>query len=307
MGITVKDIKALDLNLLKALDALLVERNVTRAAKRLGVTQPAMSGMLARLRDTFDDQLFVRAQRGIIPTARAQALAAPLQHVMREVGTLLQPSTFDPSTAQQTFTIAATDYALRVIAVPFLLALKQQAPHVRVALVSAEGALLHTQLERGEIDLALVTPDDAFPELRARTLFDERYVCALREGHPVLQGGTRLTLDQFCALDHALVSFAGDRFHGVTDDALEKLGRKRTVSLSVKCFLILPDVLRTSDMVAILPSRLVNGVPGLRIFDPPIEVLGFTKVAVWHERTHHDASQRWLREQLFRSCAELSK
>ena len=300
-----KDIKALDLNLLKALDALLDECNVTRAATRLGVTQPAMSGMLTRLRENFGDPLFVRAQRGIVPTQRALELSAPLKQVIGEIGALLQPATFDPSVAQLTFTIAATDYALRAIAVPFLSALKQQAPHIRVALVPVDDKQVQAQLERGELDLALVTPESTPPDLHARNLFEEHYVCVLRADHPAMQGRKRLTVNQFCALDHALVSYTGGGFRGVTDDALERLGKQRQVTLSVKSFIILPEILRASDMVSILPSRLVTGMSGLMLFAPPIDIPGFTKVAAWHERTHRDTAQRWLRELLFEVCADL--
>lgn len=299
-----KDIRALDLNLLKALDALLDECNVTRAATRLGVTQPAMSGMLTRLRETFGDPLFVRSQRGIVPTQRALALALPLKQVISEIGALLQPPDFAPLSARLTFTLAATDYALRAIAVPFLSALKQQAPRVQVALVPVDDPHVQAQLERGDIDLALVTPASTSPGLHARNLFEEHYVCVLREGHPAMRDRKRLTIDQLCALDHALVSYTGGGFRGVTDAALEKLGKRRQVTLSVKSFIILPEILRASDMVAILPSRLVAGMQGLVVFDPPIEVPGFTKVAAWHERTHRDVAQRWLRELLFQNCAE---
>lgn len=114
-----RDIKKMDLNLLKALDALLDERSVTRAAGRLGLTQPAMSGMLQRLRESFADPLFARAQRGMVPTQRALDLALPIKQMLCEIDALLQPPVFDPSTARLTFRIAATDYALRAIAVPF--------------------------------------------------------------------------------------------------------------------------------------------------------------------------------------------
>jgi len=299
-----KDIKSLDLNLLKALDALLDERNVTRAAARLGVTQPAMSGMLTRLRENFADPLFVRAQRGIVPTQRALELSAPPKRVIGEIGALLQPLLFEPSAARLTFTLAATDYALRAIAVPFLSTLKRLAPHIRVALVAVDDGQVQTQLERGDIDLALLTPESTPADLHARNLFEESYVCVVREDHPAIQGSTHLTVEQLCALDHALVSYSGGGFRGVTDDALEKLGKQRQVSLSVKSFLILPDILRASDMLAILPSRLVAGMNGLTVFAPPIDVPGFTKVAAWHERTHRDPAQRWLRELLFEACAE---
>lgn len=295
-----KEIKGLDLNLLKALDALLDECNVTRAATRLGITQPAMSGMLTRLRDYFGDPLFVRAQRGIVPTQRALELAAPLKQVISDIGVLIQPLHFEPSTSQLAFTLAATDYALSTIAVPFLSALKRHAPQIRIALVPVDDQQVQAQLERGDIDLALITPETAPPDLHCRTLFDEHYVCVLRAGHPVMQQGTPLTVDQFCALDHALVSYSGGSFRGVTDEALQALGKQRQVTLSVKSFLVLPDILRASDMIAILPSRLVQGAEGLAVFPPPLEVPGFTKIAVWHERRHRDSAHRWLRELLFR-------
>jgi len=301
-----RDIRALDLNLLKALDALLDERNVTRAAARLGLTQPAMSGMLTRLRDSFGDPLFVRAQRGIVPTQRALELACPIKHLLADVEALLQPKAFDPAQARLTFTVAATDYALRAIAVPFLAALKQHAPQVRVSLVPVEDAKVQSQLERGEIDLALMTPQCTPPDLHARRLFDERYVCALRAGHPALAADGTLSLEDFCDLDHAMVSYSGGGFRGVTDEALEALGRSRRVSLSVKSFLVVPEILRSSDMVAVVPSRLVVGVSGLTICEPPLPVPGFTKTAAWHERSHRDAGQRWLRQLLFETCGDPS-
>jgi len=300
-----KDIRNLDLNLLKALDALLDHRNVTRAAARLGVTQPAMSGMLTRLRDTFDDPLFVRAQRGIEPTERALALAIPLKQVLGEVETLLQPPVFDPATATQQFTIASTDYALHAIALPFVARLKRLAPHIRVALVLANDTQLLTQLERGVIDLALVSPEYACQDLHARKLFDEHYVCVLRQDHPIIKCQQDLTLERFCELDHALVSYSGGGFRGSTDEALEKMGRSRRVTVSIKSFLIMPDMLRASDMVSMLPSRLVTDMTGLAVFEPPIAITGFTNMAAWHERTHRDPAQRWLRQLLFDICFDL--
>lgn len=298
-----RDIKTLDLNLLKALDALLDERNVTRAAARLGLTQPAMSGMLTRLRESFDDPLFARAQRGIVPTRRALELAQPVKQVLADIHGMLRPTAFDPLAASMTFRIAATDYALRAIAVPFLLTLKRLAPNIRVALVPVDDALVQVQLERGEIDLALMTPDNTPPDLHARRLFDETYVCVLRAGHPAAKG-RKLALKPFCAMDHALVSYTGGGFSGVTDDALAKLGKSRRVTLSVKSFLVLPDILRASDMVSVVPRRLVSGMEGLVTLEAPVDIPGFTKVAAWHERTHRDEAHRWLRELLFETCGD---
>lgn len=297
-------LRQLDLNLLKALDALLDERNVTRAAARLNLTQPAMSGMLTRLRESFDDPLLVRVQRGVAPTPRALALAAPVKQVLADIAGLLQPAAFDPASAQMTVSIAATDYALKAIALPYLVALRPLAPSVRVALLPLVNEQLQGQLEQGTVDLALGTPESTAPELHTRTLFDERYVCVMRSGHPAAQPA--LSLDRFCALDHALVSYAGGSFEGVTDEALARLGRQRRVMLSLKSFLLLPDILRASDLVAVVPRRLVADLDGLVLCEPPLAIPGFTKVLAWHERTHRDPGQRWLRALLVQTCATLA-
>lgn len=296
-----RDIRDLDLNLLRTLDALLDERSVTRAAGRLGFTQPAVSGMLTRLRESFDDPLFVRTQRGIVPTLRAQELAGPVKQILSDVEALLQPATFDPLSARFTLSIAATDYALQTVVLPFLVHLRTRAPGIRVALRPVEDASIQAQFERGDLDLALMTPESALPDLHARRLFDETYVCALREGHPDAQGDA-LSLDRFCALDHALVSFSGERFWGVTDDALAMIGRERRVALTLTSFLALADLLQMTDLLAVLPRRLVEGASGLVALEPPVEIPGFTKLAVWHERTHRDPGHRWVRALLFDTC-----
>lgn len=287
------DIRTLDLNLLKTLDALLDERSVTRAAARLSLTQPAVSGMLNRLRDYFDDPLFIRAPHGIVPTARAQMLAAPVKRILAEIDLLLQPVTFDPLTARLTFTIAATDYALRAVVVPFIAALKLRAPDIRVRVVPVEPERLLARLEQGSVDLALLTPHTTPEELHSRALYDERYVCMMRADHP--DAGAPLSLDRFCALEHVLVSYEGESFHGVTDDALADRGRERRVGLSVSSFLVLPEVLAISDMIAVVPERMAENRPGMFVCETPLPVPGFTKSMAWHGRAHRHPAQAWLR------------
>ena len=204
------DIRNLDLNLLKALDALLDERSVTRAAARLALTQPAVSGMLTRLRDAFNAPLFIRAPHGMVPTLRAQALAAPVKQLLIDAETLLQPAIFEPLEANFTWTIAATDYALKAVIVPFIAALKPLAPGIRVRIIPESPATLLAQSERGEVDIALLTPHDTPPALHSRALYQEDYVCLMREDHP--QASQPLTLDRFCALEHVLVSWQGASF-----------------------------------------------------------------------------------------------
>ena len=287
------DLRTLYLNLLKTLDALLDERSVTRAAARLALTQPAVSGMLNRLRDYFEDPLFIRAPHGIVPTTRAEAMAAPVKRILADIDELLQPIAFDPLTATFTFTLAATDYALRAVVVPFIAALKVQAPGIRVRVVPVESDRLVSQFEQGSVDVALITPHTTPDELHSRALYDERYVCLMRADHP--DAGPPMTLDRFCALEHVLVSYEGEGFRGVTDGALEKTGRTRHVGLSVSNFLVLPDVLALSDMIAVVPSRIAEKQAGMFVCETPVPVPGFTKSMACHGRTHRNPAQAWLR------------
>lgn len=298
IDISMRDIKSLDLNLLKAFDALLDERSVTRAAARLGLTQPAVSGMLTRMRDSFDDPLFVRTQRGIVPTMRAMELSASVKQILSEIENLLRPPVFEPATAEFTVSIAATDYALHSVVLPFLPKLRFVAPGVRLAVQPVESEHAQAKFESGGLDIALVTPETAPRDLHSRRLFDETYVCAIRAGHPDATSG-QIDIDRFCALDHALVSYSGERFWGVTDDALAALGRQRRVALSVTNFLVLAEVLRTTDLIAVVPRRLVRDGDGLVTMPPPVSIPGFSKIAVWHERTHRDEGHRWFRSMLF--------
>ncbi|OXU40456.1 LysR family transcriptional regulator [Enterobacter cloacae] len=294
------DLRTLDLNLLKTLDALLDERSVTRAATRLALTQPAVSGMLNRLRDYFDDPLFIRAPHGIVPTTRAEELAAPVKRILADIDLLLQPVAFDPLQATLTFTLAATDYALRAIAVPFIAALKVRAPAIRVRVIPVDSERMMNQLERGNVDVALITPHTTPDDLHSRALYDERYVCMMRADHP--DAGKPLSLARFCALEHVLVSYEGDSFRGVTDGALEKMGWTRHVGLSVSNFLVLPDVLAISDMIAVVPSRIAENQTGMFVCDTPVPVPGFTKCMAWHARTHRNPAQMWLRGLLLETC-----
>lgn len=296
----------LDLNLLKALDALLDERSVTRAAERLSLTQPAVSGMLTRLRESFDDPLFTRAQRGIVPTLRALELAAPVKAILAGVDELLQPQQFDPLSAGMTLHIAATDYALRAVIVPFMARLKREAPGIRIVVVPVNNETLQDQFERGAVDMALLTPDTTPQELHSRRLFDEEYVCLLREDHPLLTAGP-LTLDAFCALDHALVSYPGGSFSGVTDTALAALGLSRRVTLSICSFLVLPEILRLCDLISVVPRRLAIDDAGLTMLPPPLPIPGFTKTLAWHERTHGHKGHQWLRQLLISVAGSTAK
>lgn len=295
------DIRALDLNLLKALDALLDEGSVTRAAQRLSLTQPAVSGMLTRLRDYFGDPLFVRTSHGMVPTLRASELSVPVKQILTDIAILLKPMQFDPMTAELTYTLVATDYALKAVVVPLIAALKQHAPRIRIAVRSVDSERMYQQLSRGEVDLALVTPQTTPDVLHGRALYQEEYVCVARSHHP-LAAASEMTLEQFCEQEHILVSTEG-RFMGVTDEALAELSLTRRVGVSVNSFLVIPDILRSTDMIAVVPSRMVPVESDLAIIPLPLNVPGFTKSMAWHERTHRDPAHQWIRA----LCVEISQ
>lgn len=287
------DIRTLDLNLLKALDALLDEGSVTRAAQRLSLTQPAVSGMLIRLRDYFGDPLFVRTSHGMVPTLRANELSVPVKQILTDIAILLKPMQFDPMTAELTYTIVATDYALKAVVVPLMAALKQRAPHIKIAVRPVDNERMYQQLSRGEVDLALITPQTTPNDLHGRALYEEDYVCVARSHHP-LAAASEITLEQFCKQEHILVSTEGN-FTGVTDEALAKLSLTRRVGMSVNSFLVIPDILRLTDMIAVVPHRMVLTNNDLIILPLPLQVPGFTKSMAWHERTHRDPGHQWVR------------
>jgi len=287
-----------DINLLVTLEALLVEQNVTRAAHRLHLSQPAVSARLRRLRGVFGDPLLVPARRGMIPTARALELLDPLRHALDQVrATISEHTSFDPARAHLTVVIACTDYIQVAVGQPLILWLRQHAPGVRVALCNLDLPRLGPRMARGEVDLALMTPDASLPGLRTRHLFDERYVLIGRRGHPKLR--KRITVAQFAKLEHVIVSLRGADFATPVDDALAAHGYRRNVVLSASSFLFLPHIVAQSDLVALVPERLVSDrASELQIAECPFPVEGFEVGMVWHERNHGHGGQRWIREAL---------
>lgn len=292
------DTRRLDLNLLLTLEALLTEQNVTKAAARLHLSQPAVSAQLGRLRDMFDDPLLVPAQRGMTPTAKALELLGPLRQALDQVrATVDTHRHFDPSKAALTVGIACTDYLQVALVQPLVLALRKKAPGVRVAVRHLDLARLDAQMARGEVDLALMTPEAAPPSLRSRHLFEERYVLIGRRNHPRLRNGMSMAV--FAQLDHVVVSLRGGDFSTPVDEVLAAQGLRRRVVLSAASFLLVPEIVAQSDFVALVPECLVRGRDeGLKRVACPFQVEGFSVGMVWHERSHGHSGQRWVREAL---------
>jgi DNA-binding transcriptional LysR family regulator len=290
------DTRRLDLNLLVTLETLLVEQNVTKAAARLNLSQPAVSAQLNRLRDLFNDPLFIPARRGLTPTAKALELLEPVRDALDRVrATVVTHLGFEPETAKMSATIACTDYLQAVVIRPLMQALRSKAPGIRIAIRNLDIPRLDEQMERGDVDMALMTPQAAPPKLRTRHLFDERYVLIGRHDHPRL--GDWVTIGEFVRLEHVIVSLRGGDFETPVDRALAAQGLKRNVVLSASAFLFVPEMVSESDFVALVPERLVrDSADRLKLLEPPIPVEGFAVGLVWHERTHEHSGQRWLRQ-----------
>jgi len=293
------DIRKIDLNLLLTLSVLLEEKNVSRAAARLSLTQPAVSGMLNRLRDIFDDQLFVRTQHGMIPTPRAEALSPSLGTLIADARKLISNEEFNPANTELDFKFSANDYLQSTVLVPFAKELRRQAPHSRLALFNFEPRQLERQLARGELDLAITIPAFVDATLRTQHLYREEYVCVVRKRHPVK--ASRISMTQFLNFDHAIVSLSGGHFRGAIDDTLAKLGKERRIAISAPSFHILLEILETDNLIALLPKRFLQGRSNrLRQLKPPQPLDGFDVIAAWHSRSQNDAAHQWLRETILR-------
>lgn len=290
------DSKRLDLNLLVTLEALLVEQNVTRAAERLHLSQPAVSAQLNRLRELFDDPLLIPAQRGMTPTAKALELRDPLRQALDQVrATLAGHRHFDPAKARLTVAIACTDYLQTTVVRPLAVALRKRAPGMRIAIRHLDPVRLEAQMASGQVDLALMTPEHGPDSLRSRHLFDERYVLIGRRRHPRLRRG--LSVQEFAQLDQVIVSLRGGEFSTPVDDGLAALGYRRNVALSAASFLFVPEIVASSDFVALVPERLVHDRrESLKLVECPFPVPGFAVNMLWHERNHGHAGHRWIRD-----------
>jgi len=291
------NIRNLDLNLLSAFDALYDERSVTRAAARLSLTQPTVSGMLQRLRHMFSDPLFVRSSHGIVATARADAIAGPIKQLLERVQSLASATAFAPINAEGTIKLIASDYIQHTVVMPLIGALRRRAPKLKMVIAPRQERGVTERMARGEIDLYVSSRDVSDPDLPSLTLYRDRFICITRKRHPL--NGRRLSPRQLCKFDHLLVHPTGRSLWGPADEALAAVGQKRRVAVAVPSFHMLFDLLATDDFVAFVPERVLRGrQPAVKKFEtgldlPPIEV-----IASWHPRVSEDPRHIWLRQTL---------
>jgi DNA-binding transcriptional LysR family regulator len=306
---------AIDLNLLVALDALLAERSVTRAAFRIGITQSAASHALARLRKLTGDELLVRGRGGMVPTVRAEAMGAPLRRALEDIeGTLSSPGAFNPKTARLRVFIGTSDYAELVLLPGIMARLVREAPEVQLRVLTLrEGSA--SDLASGRLDVALMPPlpSEGGPGIRSRRILEERFVCLARRAHPLAKKRTprALTLSRFAAASHVLISPWGTE-GGFVDDALARLGLRRNVAVAVPHAMVAPHVVASSDLLLTVAERIARVLApplGLVVLAPPpeLKLTGFTMSMLWHERTHDDPARRWVRDVIVAEANERSR
>ncbi len=307
------NIRDLDLNLLVFLDALLKEGNVSRAAEQLGMTQPALSNGLTRLRKQLDDPLFVRTSRGMVPTEKALSLAEPVREALNSIRTAIAPKQpFDPAHSRRSFTIAGTDYVDHLIYPKVLRRLQQEAPKVSINSVRIMDSSFQA-LENGEIDAIIHTFDapvsDAF---HARDLFDEKLVAVVRKDHPCLKKikKGKLDLDSYLQYGHIMITKTGVG-KGYADALLAKQELHRHTALNVRQSALAPlSVILESDLIATIPARTAKYFETLlpiKILAIPLEMPTFKLTMAWGPIAHYSLAHKWLRNIIFDVSSEIEK
>jgi DNA-binding transcriptional LysR family regulator len=288
---------AFDLNLLVVFDAVMRERSVTRAGNRLGLSQPALSHALARLRHMLKDELFVRTPKGMVPTPRAEQLALPVRQALDELQHSLEPTQFDPSKATRTFQVAVDNYAAVVLVGPIASRILKTAPGVTLEFRPSGTLNLTDMLDRGEIDSAIGTFAEPGERFSRQPLLQDDFVIVLRKNHPAAIDGKKLSIETFAALSHLEVSSVRDATDFV-DQALARRKLVRRIGLSAP-FLSAVRILLASDMVSIFRRRIAEELVRYRplVIRPlPHSSPTMETAMIWHRRLDHQPAHRWLRE-----------
>jgi DNA-binding transcriptional LysR family regulator len=291
------NLRSVDLNLLVALDALLTELHVTRASERIGLSQPAMSNALARLRHVFKDDLLVRTPTGMQATPRALELAEPTRQVLRQIERVFDhDAEFDPAVAERTFTVRLSDLLGLILLPPLLEHLGNRAPGLHLDVVHLPPARTVDALEKDEIDLAVSMGLGHSSAIRSEVLMEDRMVCVVRDGHPAAEAP--MDLDLFLAQSHLKVSMSPTDLRFV-DDVLARDGLKRRAALNVPHWLLVPHVLERSDLVSVMPQRLAAALTAggrrLAVRDLPFASEPFVWSLYWHRRHDRNPAIGWLR------------
>lgn len=295
----------IDLNLLVVFSQLLIERRVARVAENLGITQPAVSNALARLRRLVGDELFLRTPAGMQPTPFAEQLTEPVSYALAMIQSALnQRSSFDPEQAQRAFTLGMTDIGEIYFLPGMMRRLPGVAPGVTVSTVRNTAVNLRDEMEAGKVDLAI----GLLPQLKAgffqRRLFRQRYVCLMRQGHRLAK--KRMSLAEFSAAAHVVVVSPGTG-HGAVDDLLKRSGVERNIRLTVPHYVAIGHILQSTDLIATVPERLARKMIepfGLAVVPHPAKLPEVSINVFWHAKYHREPANQWLRGFIIEQFAE---
>jgi DNA-binding transcriptional LysR family regulator len=307
------DLARINANLLVALDLLLTEGSVTRAAERQGVTASAMSHSLRALRGTFGDPLLTRGGSGMVPTPFAERLRGPLRAALFELQRVVSSGVgFSPSTAKRGFVVRGPDFITTLLAGEVARVLPREAPGVdiefRPVMRRGQGLLLADlmELENGSIDAVLAAELADTSGIHTAELYAERFVCVVRRGHPALRRRKKLDLETFARLPHVLITITDERTPTWIDSALESHGLSRHIALRTRYFMGAPLVVAESDLLLTCPAQLARyfakRLP-LEVFEPPLELPRYNEYLAWHSRFDADPASRWLRSLLQRAAS----
>ena len=290
-----------DLALLMFFDALATQGSVSKAAKQMHVTQPAMSNALAKLRKLFGDPLFVKTQEGVAPTPKALELMAPVRQALAGMEEIFSTTgNFDPASARVRLTVTATDYVDFVLMPKLVPHLEKHAPGLDIDIRVANRDMADEWLEHGEIDFRIGWVRRPLPKLHARALYRDTFVCLVRRDHPLIK--TKLTAEDYCALSH--VRTAVYRYMELTetgsiiDEAVAALGHRLRIAVRAPDYLSVPFVVANSDLIATVPQRVAAPfleILPIRVLPPPFVLPPIATLLFWHERTQHSALHRWFR------------
>lgn len=297
-----------DLNLLRVFLALMEERNVTRTAMRLGITQPALSNSLSRLRELLRDPLFIRERYGMRPTPKAEELASSISMALASLdGVILGQQAFDPKVATQVFTIAPNSYVELVLVPRIVARLSERAPGITVRLTPFGADLAETGVTSGQTSVALGRITEPPDNLIVQHLMDEGFACVVRADHPRV--GKRLSKKEFEQMKHVNVIPPG-RLRAGLFQALARQGLRRDVAVSVTHFLAVPEMIAVTDYCATLPTILCRRLASdrrLKVVPTPVDLGTFPVEMAWHVRYRNDPAHAWLRAQIAETAKELSR
>jgi DNA-binding transcriptional LysR family regulator len=292
-----------DLNLLKAFDAIYKERNVTRAAERISISQPAMSATLTRLRDLFNDSLFIRDKFGVAPTEKAIAIHPDIERALDTLDCVVQSEQFfDPATESRTFTIAANEYFQIVILPSLLTYLRQHAPNICIVCSRFTQDLSDTGMMTGGTDLAFGRISNPADNLIVRQVITENVACLVSQTHSTIKH--RLSVQQFEKFSHVVIQPHGKLKTGLFQ-GLESKKIQRRVACVVTHFHVVSGLLVDSDYIAVLPRRICQLFAEnkqLKQLDLPVELDDFPFHLAWHRRYQKDPAHLWLRNQIMAGC-----